>query len=309
MTRGRPNILCVVLRQRVSRLVRALPAAARGDVTAVHDARVATRRLREVVPVLAKGKRARALLREARKLTRALGPVRELDVVLMTLAEMGERADLSDASIDVVRRAVQEERQRWRPALGVRLIRTTVAARAASLLRELQEQGTSRVIAARIVEADARRGRRARRLREAIEEAAGLYLPDRLHAVRIAVKKLRYSAEIMHDLRGLRRTGEQAVVAMSRASAGRIRTLRRAQEQLGRLRDLEVLAMRVRAVQGTAHVSGLQTSAELDRMVRRIETDCRTLHSGYVSSRPALLEVCANAEASWHRRVAARRSA
>jgi CHAD domain-containing protein len=289
--------------------VRCLPAAARGDVGAVHDARVATRRLREVVPVLAEGKRARALLRETQKLTRALGPIRELDVVLATLEEMGGRAGLSELAADVVRRAIQEERQRWRPALGVRLIRTPVAARGAKLLDELRDHGTSRVVAAKVADAEVRRGRRARRLRQAMEHAAGLYLPDRLHAVRIAVKKLRYSAEIVQDLRGLRRTGESSVVTMSRASATRLRTLRRAQEQLGRLHDLEVLAMRVRAVQGTAHVSGLQTSAELDRLVRQIETECRALHAAYVASRPSLLEVCAHAEASWQKRVAHRRSA
>jgi CHAD domain-containing protein len=191
----------------------------------------------------------------------------------------------------------------------VRLIRTPVAARGAKLLDELRDHGTSRVVAAKVADAEVRRGRRARRLRQAMEHAAGLYLPDRLHAVRIAVKKLRYSAEIVQDLRGLRRTGESSVVTMSRASATRLRTLRRAQEQLGRLHDLEVLAMRVRAVQGTAHVSGLQTSAELDRLVRQIETECRALHAAYVASRPSLLEVCAHAEASWQKRVAHRRSA
>ena len=52
-------------------------------------------------------------------------------------------------------------------------------------------------------------------LRAAIDNAAGIYLPDRLHEVRIAVKKLRYALEIASgDLSG------------SRATA-RIRTLKR----------------------------------------------------------------------------------
>ena len=41
-----------------------------------------------------------------------------------------------------------------------------------------------------------RAARRAQRLGAAIENAAGLYLPDRLHQVRIAVKKLRYTLEL-----------------------------------------------------------------------------------------------------------------
>ena len=56
-----------------------------GKVDGVHQARVASRRLREVVPVLGRGLddvRLKPLRRGLRDLTRALGPVRELDVAL-----------------------------------------------------------------------------------------------------------------------------------------------------------------------------------------------------------------------------------
>ena len=33
-----------------------------------------------------------------------------------------------------------------------------------------------------------------------MDDAAGLYLPDRLHDVRIAVKKLRYSLELVREI-------------------------------------------------------------------------------------------------------------
>ena len=49
----------------------------------MHRARVATRRLREALPVLDGERRGlRRLRKDLRALTRALGPVRELDVTL-----------------------------------------------------------------------------------------------------------------------------------------------------------------------------------------------------------------------------------
>src|SRR5262245_28849831 len=54
-----------------------------GDVDALHRSRVATRRLREALPLVkGRGRERRRLRRDLRRVTRALGPVRELDVAL-----------------------------------------------------------------------------------------------------------------------------------------------------------------------------------------------------------------------------------
>jgi CHAD domain-containing protein len=121
--------------------------------------------------------------------------------------------------------------------------------------------------------------RRAVSLQEAIENAGGIYLSDRLHQVRIAVKKLRYTLEIARDLR------------RSRATA-RIRTLKAAQDLLGRMHDLEVLIMRIRALQGSDRAPALKVSADLDRLVRRLEMECRQLHVRYMEFKKKLLELC-----------------
>jgi CHAD domain-containing protein len=137
-------------------------------------------------------------------------------------------------------------------------------------------QGDPRQCAA----AERRAARRAERLHGAIENAAGIYLPDRLHEVRIAVKKLRYSMEIARELSG------------SRARA-RILTLKRAQDLLGRMHDLEVLIARTRAVQGSSSKAPtLRLSGELDQLVRRLENECRQLHGHYMAARPSLLAIC-----------------
>ena len=116
-----------------------------------------------------------------------------------------------------------------------------------------------------------RSGPRAARssLQAAIENAGGIYLPDRLHEVRIAVKKLRYALEIAREL------------SRSRASAPHP-DAQAAQDLLGRMHDLEVLIMRIRALQGSDRAPALKVSADLDRLVRRLETECRQLHVRYM---------------------------
>ena len=86
MDRSAPSEL--LIRQRLQALEKSLPAASRGDVEALHQARVASRRLREAFPLVARPSRARRLERQMRKLTRTLGPVRDLDVVLLILDEI-----------------------------------------------------------------------------------------------------------------------------------------------------------------------------------------------------------------------------
>jgi CHAD domain-containing protein len=107
-----------------------------------------------------------------------------------------------------------------------------------------------------------------------------MYLPDRLHDLRIAVKKLRYAMEIARELKG------------SRATA-RIRMLKGTQDLLGRMHDLEVLIGRIRAVQGASeNPPSLDVSADLDHLVRRLETECRQVHVQYVDRRRKLLDLC-----------------
>src|SRR5262245_32703337 len=108
----RANLSELLIGQRLGALGRALPRARKGDVAAVHSARVATRRLREALPVLAGGKVGRKLRKRMRRLTRALGPVRELDVALITLDELRASGDVGDAAIARLQQVVREERER-----------------------------------------------------------------------------------------------------------------------------------------------------------------------------------------------------
>jgi len=126
---------------------------------------------------------------------------------------------------------------------------------------------------------DARVSRRASTLKAAIEEAGALYLPDRLHRVRLALKKLRYGVELAVETAGIKDSSDLV-------------TLRRGQEVLGRMQDLQVLMERVRGVQASLTPPDPTAWHELDALVTALEHSCRRLHARYVRDRTALTLLC-----------------
>jgi len=273
-----------LIRQRVSALGRALPAAKAGDVTSLHRARVATRRLRAALPLVASDGKAGKVVKSVRRLTRILGPVRELDVALMILDELDQSGDVPRPGIDRLRASIVQERQRLQAEVREEIDEFDLDKLRKRALKVASNAGDDRAPHESAGVRRARIGRRARRLASAIESAAGLYLPDRLHEVRIAVKKLRYTLELG--------------IADLKRSAPRLRLLKHAQDLLGRMHDLEVLIARTRSIQSSPGASTLKVSADLDRIVRRLETECRRLHGHYMAARPELLRLCQRLMAS-----------
>jgi CHAD domain-containing protein len=118
--------------------------------------------------------------------------------------------------------------------------------------------------------------KRAKSLAAAIREAGQMYSPERLHAVRIATKKLRYALEI---------ASESGI----RPATPLVRLLKRAQDTLGRLHDLQVLQAHVAAVQA-APPSRTLPAGGLETIARALEDECRHLHGRYVVMIRALSE-------------------
>ena len=278
---GRSELL---IRQRLSALSRSLPAARAGEVVAIHQARVATRRLREALPLVARGAAGRKLARTVRRLTRALGPVRELDVALLTLDELGRAQDVPRTGVQALQQVIRQERGRMHRDMKRTIDRCRLDKLTDKLLTHAKKRDTM-AVRPRVADpkqlraARERTARRAERLRASIDNAAAIYLPERLHEVRIAVKKLRYAMEIVREL------------SRSRATV-RIMTLKRAQDLLGRIHDLEVLIARTRAIQGSSNAPTLRVSADMDLLVRKLESECRKLHGRYIAARPSLLRIC-----------------
>jgi CHAD domain-containing protein len=258
-----------------------------GDVDALHRARVASRRLREVLPVLQLDRDVtRKLNRRLRKITDRLGRVREYDVLLGVLDELKKVGRYPKAALPRVAAHIGENRAHARERLLEKVQIGTlrrVAAKLEKVARTLENASDSPLTARRSWRwaIDARVARRASTLAAAIADAGAVYLAARLHTVRIGVKKLRYALEL-------------ATEADHVKSSPDLKQLRRAQDILGRLHDLQVLVDRAREVQASLAPPDLSARRELDVLVVALEEDCRHLHARYMQDRDALLAVCAH---------------
>src|SRR5689334_18837627 len=96
------------------RFTRTFPGVERGDIHAVHRTRVASRRLREVVPVLQLDARtAHRVARRLRKVTRRLGHLRELDVLGLLLDELQESGRFPARALERIRDEVTPARREY----------------------------------------------------------------------------------------------------------------------------------------------------------------------------------------------------
>lgn len=275
-----------LLRDRAKELKRHLAAAIQGDAVSVHKGRVASRRLRESLPVAGerRGHAAAAYARKSfREITRALGPVRELDVALGHLEDFGGGTPrgagprVPRLAIERVRAHVLAERERRRERMLARLARVDLDAAMAGVERLARAAPPAGKYDARRLMA--RAATRASALAGAIARAGDSYHPERLHEVRIAGKKLRYALEV--------------VDAMALAPvAADIRLLERVQERLGILHDYQILLEHVAAV-ADATPGGARGAAGLRTLATAYDRECRRLHAAYLKQTPALLTMAA----------------
>lgn len=278
----RSALSVALLRQRLVSLLGALPAAQAGDQASVHQARVASRRLRASLPVLgasADGASIKRVGRRVRRITRTLGPVRELDVSLTLLDEFAARTAAPPRAIARVREALTAERLERRREMLDEITPSRLEKLRKGLVDVATPAAGPAATGEAIVEAAYQAGARATALRAAIERAGGLYLADRIHRVRVAAKKLRYALEIQREL------------TRSRSTA-RLTRLKKQQDLLGRMHDLEVLIDRTRRVQERLAANDRRGTAELDALVRLLEDECREGHAAYMHGRPSLLRLC-----------------
>jgi CHAD domain-containing protein len=258
----------------------ALPAAIEGDAAGVHTARVATRRIREALPVVladAPARKTRKLRRAFREVTRALGPVREVDVALaLADAIRASHPGFSDA-LAQVREDLEGARAERRERMLGMLERIDLERAVERVGHALPgREGRSGHAAATVL--TARVARRGRALRQAVEAAGTLYASEPVHAVRIAVKKLRYALEL-------------ATVLKLLPTKAPVTRLKATQETLGHLHDREVFIDWVRRVHARVPAGQRHATDGLAGLVDLLEAECRTLHAAYVAGRQRLTGV------------------
>jgi CHAD domain-containing protein len=286
-----------LLRTRLNRVTRVLRGVESGEIRAVHRARVATRRLRELVPVLRiESSLSRKLMKRLRKATRGLGAVRELDVLELLVDELRATGRYPDGALRRLEADARARRARLDLVadgrdLGDRLRRLERRLAIVAEALERHEDPSSEVRGWRWA-LDARVARRAAALRSSVDAAGSVYVPERLHAVRIAVKKLRYAVELASDAGG--------------GAAGRdLKSLERWQDLLGRLHDFQVLIERVHQIQAALPPFEGEARREQEELRVGLERTCRHLHARYVRERAAILELSDRLAA---RRLQARRA-
>jgi CHAD domain-containing protein len=271
-----------LLREQVATLESYLSAVRDGDPESVHQARVATRRIRELLPLTAAGRRsdtADELADEFRSAGQSLGAVRDADVQIALLRSLETRIPGAAPTLVVLR----QHQERRRLALMRDLIKEFERMEMDRLLESVQH-GVIRAMRHTAGGWNHRLRRaiadRAAGARDAIGHATGVYFPKRAHKARIAIKKFRYATEIAADTR-LWNAREI------------IRELKKGQDLLGRLHDRQELLDRV--CDEKSHPAGTDP-AQLQLVAQVVEAEAHDLHSRYLSRRQRLLDAAAAAE-------------
>jgi CHAD domain-containing protein len=208
------------------------------DEEAVHDVRVATRRLSEALAMwesLLEPEAAARSRRTVRRLRRTLSEPREFEVHLEQMTAILPGLELAtrlvaEPLVERLRRRVARGRRRSRRAAGVGRIDRLVGrvVQAAAGIDTRAGQGPDPLPPAR-----ARAERRREAARQTLATSLGSEDDALLHEARIAIKKDRYAAEIL-----------SAVDPSSRPPSGepsRTDSLRRLQQALGTVHDRAVL--------------------------------------------------------------------
>ena len=260
-------------------------AVEEGGEESLHRCRVSTRRLRAVLSLCRNGmlgSSARAAGRRARVLGQMLGPVRELDVALELLDELGGHGLVKSAAVGRIRQRIREEQTRQRRRLRGKLDRSTrrkVGQAIEDVTDAMMGIGADREW---VKELARHFTRRAGRLRRLVRAAGSLYVSERIHAVRIEAKKLRYMFEITSE------TGEAE-------SLSAVTHLKKVQQILGRLHDLEVLQDLMRSIERPTEPHQMWFR-QLESFDDEIEGECRRLHSHFVAAQQQILRACDHAD-------------
>jgi len=270
------TVLSRAIRQNALRMTSKLSSAGDGDRDAIHDVRVASRRLRAALPIAGEATRTdvRPLVRDVRRVTRAFSRLRESDVVLGLVQSWPANGPWSGSALTRLETRCEQLRAREHRAASEAIARVDpddLLSQCRAIARALSRDTEPAALAAALA---GETRRRTRALAEAIEETGIVYAVEPLHRIRLAAKKLRYTLEV--ESRALAGTGSKAR-----------RQLRALQTRLGDLHDLQILQQHVRAAAAEAAAEP-SLGEDLAAMDRSIEVRCRRAHASILRTRPGL---------------------
>jgi CHAD domain-containing protein len=267
----RPTAL---LDTRVRAVFRHLPPALGGDEESIHQVRVAGRRLRATLPLLAPkpdGRRVRRSRRNLRALIRTAATCRDLDVCATHFDGSVAADEQLSADARLLRRRLRAARNRSCRRMAEALLDLDLR----RLRRDL------RVLLARGAEAPETVWTRIGEMRDVtaeeafamIRELGDRFDPEALHLLRTRVRRLRYVAELDAELRD----------EPTRAA----KPLKAVQEQLGEIHDAFVLSAWL-GKQALSAERRMQAAlaAEARRLEARFLEASRAHHRAYLEQDP-----------------------
>jgi CHAD domain-containing protein len=269
-----PDRASPLLKQGIRGVFRHLPKGLAGAEEAIHQMRIAGRRLRVTLPLVARkpdGRRVKRALGVLRQLTRTAGASRDLDVGLELYKERLEALEQPTPEQLVLRRRLRTQRSRSRSRMAEALMDLEIA----GLRRDL------RAITARKGEGVFTVLARVRDLRDSLGAALLAELaeigdrldPAALHLLRRRARRLRYASEVSDAIRG--------------EDSGASALWKQLQDSIGTLHDRHVLAgwFHAQAESSGARGQGaLQAAASAEHAFFVEET--RRLHQQLLESRP-----------------------
>jgi CHAD domain-containing protein len=273
-----------LFRTQIHTLRDTLPGVLDGSERSIHDARIATRRIRELLPLLGDPKRRKPiedLYSRFKRLGRSLGRVRDADVRVTLLATLETRMPHAAPALVVLRQQREQERLQLLRKLVKRLERLE----AVRMIEALDEHRLALAgpmswgpSAGHTWKRDLRYTlrERAAETAAAIEHATGVYFPRRVHGARIAIKKMRYAMEIAHETGGADRSAA-------------IRELKKAQDLLGDLHDRQEL---VDNLIETRPADQPEIGSQVSLLKQVIDAENHDLHTRYLARRSAILQIC-----------------
>jgi CHAD domain-containing protein len=231
-----------LLHERVKTVFLHLRGALAGKRESLHQVRVAGRRLRVALPLVARkpgGGRVRRAVRELRCLVRAAGQGRDLDVILPLFEGRVSQVENPPRELKTLLGRLRTARARSRSHLAEGVLDLDLAGLRAGL-RQIVSRGADRPasVASRL---RAWRDEQAAAIESQLSELGDRFEPAALHRIRRSTRRLRYGAEIY-----------AALVTPSDA----VERLRELQDLLGRIQDAHVLSAWLGALAARAERRG-----------------------------------------------------
>jgi CHAD domain-containing protein len=265
----------LLLEDRVTRVFRELPGAVAGQEEPVHQVRVAGRRLRVALPLLARkggGRDVAHALKVLRKLTRCVGEGRDMDVILGLFEDRLATSRSPTAEQRSLFSRLRSARARGRAQVAEGVLDLDIDGLRRALRRILRRGAAdSGTVLARV--RTLREGQGAELLR-GFSQLGERYRPDALHALRRRARRLRYAAEVEDAVRG----------EESRAPV----LWKRLQDGIGVIHDHDVLAG---WLEEQARLAEARSDALLLRAARRERRAFiglgRLLHRALLETKPA----------------------